>query len=71
MNGMEMLITTVWLTIGIVVLIVAITVVVSLLSKKKDPSDERIFVGKLANTDASIKEAVKNLKLTNSLVEKD
>ena len=56
---------------GIVIIIASvslITVVVTLFTKGKN-SNEKIFLGKLANTDSSIGKAIKHLKLTNGIEE--
>lgn len=56
--------------IGLVVVLVGvgiITIVVTKMSFRKDHKTRNIYLGKMSNTDLSIQEAIKFIKLTNGI----
>ena len=59
-----------WMFIGIVIILVLSGIVSKIIvgtNKKKISNIQNIYLGKLENTDASIKDAMKYLQLTNGL----
>lgn len=71
MNGAEIVL---WILFGLVMLIVFISFITFVIYKSASQHIKQfsnIYLGKLENTDASIQQAMKYLKLTNSINESD
>lgn len=70
MEGVEILI---GIIIGICILMTVISIITHIvvkISNKHISKMKNVYWGKLTNTDASIHEAIKYIKLTNSIMEK-
>ena len=53
--------------IGIILIVLVITLVIIKINSKEIKKIENIYLGKLTNSDASIHNAMKYLKLTNGI----
>lgn len=67
MTGVEMLFEILAGLAGVIAFVGLITAIVTKLCLKKVDNTRNIYLGKMSNSDLSIQEAIKYLKLTNGI----